>query len=1442
MRSLLLSVLLPVLISAGTSEPQYALYIPAKLNSGEIEKACMNLQGYEQTLQLNVVLQYSGINFTIFSEKVSPPTYFQCNNFQIPVVRGDVPAFVLLSVSGEDVQVLQRYSVVITEVNNIYLVQMDKPIYKPGQKVLFNLVSLNQQLLPVNATDPSGSRLVQWLDQKSQSGLVSLEFSLVDDAVSGSYVITAEIAPNAAVSQWFSVDEYVLPRFDVNLEAPTTLSILDETLHFNICAEYTYGEPVPGAVAVKFCRQPTYGLLNNCFKDKNGACFYKTAQIGRPTGIMHRPIEHCTVTSLSVPPNVQLASDGTYQGEIDLTSIQMDLSGAQTNLNLSVTVTENGTGIQVTKTQYLWVTSQLASISFNYEHMNQFYKRGLPYSVMVLLTDEKGLPIAGEEVQLNIDGVWGTQTVITGLDGSARYEIDTSNFLEPNFTIKASYLNTEQCYYSRWQGPDYPTTEYTVFRFYSETGSFLQIIPLQGTLQCGQKQKIEVQFLLSADGVGVGATKATFYYLTMSRSRIVQSGQQDVELSPAMNGTLSFDLPITSEIAFRTDLIVYSLLQTELIADTRSLNIESCFKNEVSLSFSKEIGPPASDVDLQISASPGSLCAVKVIDSSILLLQPDTGMTPEAVYSSLQNWFSGYFIGQFNVEEPGPPCQDPNKQIFYNGNYYVPVSSDSDGDTYNYLKNIGLIVGTDVTVRKPEVCSLKNYIYPQGIFPKAEEMAQHAPAPYMASTLGGSKTIETVRGNFSDTWVWTMVTADSQGHGNISQTVPDTITEWEGSMICTSETDGFGMTKSPSEFTTFLPFFIEVSLPYSFIRGELLVLSGFVSNYLEQCVKILVSLSKSDDYQAALQEGEQNACICSEERASYIWNINATSLGVINFTVSAETTYIGQTCDGTNDPSQPSRKDTVIQTIIVEAEGIKKEVTSSNLICIQGDIIGLPLQNLQNLLQMPFGCGEQNLVRLAPIPHLLDYLNATGQLTEEIVQKGIQFMNTGYYRELRYKLSSGAYSLFGGFGSEENSWLTAYVFKTFEKCKQYIYIDERIQQQTLIWLGNNQQLDSGCFRAIGDSFMKMKKGADEDLIYTAFLAITLLESNYSLGMTLLDSTLTCLQNALKTEQSLSNQVLMVYTFTLAKDWDRRYSLLKSLKSKAISEGGMIHWEREDKPEVRPIGLFYPLYSAAEVEITAYILLSIAIGPNITQDELTYMAQISVWLIRQQNSYGGFHSTLDTVVALKALSAFAKLIFNPNAEHIIRLNGQNQQSSEIKLNKDNRLLVQRQSLIVPGDYSISITGIGCCLIQTTLQYNVPVPQENSAFHLSVNTSSMSCVNGVAYTFTIGISVSYRGNRPQSNMAIIDIALLSGYQADYWSLQELVEKKVISNSETKNNHVNLYLKSVTCDTTYLSFNVMMGNRVLNVKTGSIYVYDYYETADNGYASYRHPCAQQ
>lgn len=53
------------------------------------------------------------------------------------------------------------------------------------------------------------------------------------------------------------------------------------------------------------------------------------------------------------------------------------------------------------------------------------------------------------------------------------------------------------------------------------------------------------------------------------------------------------------------------------------------------------------------------------------------------------------------------------------------------------------------------------------------------------------------------------------------------------------------------------------------------------------------------------------------------------------------------------------------------------------------------MQNLENLLQMPFGCGEQNIALLASDTYVLDYLKSTKQLTEEVKAKALLFLSNG---------------------------------------------------------------------------------------------------------------------------------------------------------------------------------------------------------------------------------------------------------------------------------------------------------------------------------------------------------------------------------------------------------------------------------------------------------------
>lgn len=52
---------------------------------------------------------------------------------------------------------------------------------------------------------------------------------------------------------------------------------------------------------------------------------------------------------------------------------------------------------------------------------------------------------------------------------------------------------------------------------------------------------------------------------------------------------------------------------------------------------------------------------------------------------------------------------------------------------------------------------------------------------------------------------------------------------------------------------------------------------------------------------------------------------------------------------------------------------------------------------MELLLQLPGGCGEQNMARIAPNVYALNYLEKTNQMTEEMRSKIDDFIHKGLY-------------------------------------------------------------------------------------------------------------------------------------------------------------------------------------------------------------------------------------------------------------------------------------------------------------------------------------------------------------------------------------------------------------------------------------------------------------
>ena len=63
---------------------------------------------------------------------------------------------------------------------------------------------------------------------------------------------------------------------------------------------------------------------------------------------------------------------------------------------------------------------------------------------------------------------------------------------------------------------------------------------------------------------------------------------------------------------------------------------------------------------------------------------------------------------------------------------------------------------------------------------------------------------------------------------------------------------------------------------------------------------------------------------------------------------------------------------------------------------VTGDIMAPALENVGNLVNLPTGCGEQNMVGMVPNIYLMQYLDATNQRDPELQRKAREYMEVTF--------------------------------------------------------------------------------------------------------------------------------------------------------------------------------------------------------------------------------------------------------------------------------------------------------------------------------------------------------------------------------------------------------------------------------------------------------------
>ena len=597
--------------------------------------------------------------------------------------------------------------------------------------------------------------------------------------------------------------------------------------------------------------------------------------------------------------------------------------------------------------------------------------------------------------------------------------------------------------------------------------------------------------------VTFGEARETFSYLLVARGgHLVQS--KIVKL-PEATKTHNLSFTFTGDLNPEASLIVYFINEDQIVSQRVGIEVKEFLKNFIELDLSTEEAKPGDSVDVNVKTNPKSFVGLLGIDQSVLLLKSGNDLAVSSVLSDFKQFATQTHPEKYEYDEQGRDLKKKRPTPYYN--HWSDFQTSGVLFFTNTCEPISMAMCYKTGINKKKMCR------------QAMDCAE-------IMCLEEGPSAPKIRKEFPETWIWdTIADDDFDGIRKLSKTVPDSLTSWVLTGFSIDPVNGLGLTKAPKNLKVFQPFFVSLNLPYSLKQGEKVSIPCAIFNYLDTDIEAKVTLFNEHDEFEFVEEGESNAsrtkqiAITSNNGASASFVIKPTRVGQISIKVTATSPLAGDGIlrllnvepEGVTQFENKAVFVDLRDKTSLDAERIQIELpedrvpdsTHIEVSCI-GDILGGTIKNLQNLIRLPCGCGEQNMLNFVPNIVVWNYLKNTNQLTTEVETKLKKFTEIGYQRELKYKHRDGSFSVFGRYDKSGSTWLTAFVAKAFRQAASFVAVEEKIIEEALDWLAKTQTPD-GAFPEKGSIFYKeMQGGSSNGVALTAYTLTAFLESKVRL--------------------------------------------------------------------------------------------------------------------------------------------------------------------------------------------------------------------------------------------------------------------------------------------------------------------------------------------------------
>ena len=1243
-------------------------------------------------------------------------------NLELPVPHLE-PGLYLIEVEVQGVPEIRSASVQVEE-GYLLFVETDKPIYKPGQTVRIRLMTLDALLKPW----PSAATVE------------------VQDA-KGIKVFKREVA----------TDDYGMTILDLPLSTEPNLGVWKLTA---LAGE----QKTQLDVRVEEYVLPKYEVVVDT--DKDWVLTNEAIQ-GAVSGeySFGKPVvgDYEIVAWRYVGQWEEYArTGGSIDGEARFTIPQaryvagVPAAGGQGNVRLDVTIREKGTGYEEATSRLLTVAA--APVVLKVIPENNVFKPGLDMSYLVIAEEPDGTPV-DTDVTVTIDYldsefdfVQRETTNVATSGGKALVQ-----FGPPSDAVRlALQASTAEAYASL-----------VLQSGHSPSGNFIHLDQAtQGGVEVGDTVRFRVNSTREA---------RNFYYEVLSRGTVIFT---NVSSSPDIEFTATQLMVPSSRI------LVYQILpNNEIAADYLPFSVDGSYPHDVQVNFSSngvrsgEVRP-GDPVDIDVQTEGEARVGLVAVDRSVFILA-ENRLNLQQVFNELERLYL----------EPQVELHDLD--------FYSNITTRGAWETF---EDAGAIVLTNKDVPTGE-----SHEYPWEVM-EAEAMADDgmmmdaaapeptaAPAPSAVGAPAGLAEVQRVRQFFPETWIWQDVYTDADGAAVAPVTAPDSITTWILRAVGLSKEHGLGI--GESQLRVFQPFFLTVDLPFSAIRGEELPVKVALFNYLDTQQELFVEIEEADWFDL-LDQPSKSVTIRANDIGGVEFKIRPTGLGKGPVKITARSTEAA---------------DAVIKELLVEPEGVAVETVDNQVVsdghrrqfhsglpfdaidgsgrayaALTGSLLTQSIEGLDQLLRMPYGCGEQNMILFAPNVYVARYLKETQQLKPEIMAKAEHLMTVGYQRELIYRRQDGSFSAFGDSDAEGSLWLTAFVAKTFAEASALMYVDPAVIDSATAWMESHQRGD-GSFENVGFlHHQELLGGLQGRDALTAYVAAALLESgNISSGT----RAIRYLEGKLKEMDDPYTMAITSYALTQADSdfQDAAYDRLMSMA--LVDDNGALYW---GGASIEPYAAeSQPRHgnASAAIETTGYALLAL-----LGHEDLLNASRAAKWLAGQRNALGGFGSTQDTIVSLQALTALSTKV-RSNVDMTVTLVA-GDWSKEVRITPENSDVMQTVELPLGEAVTVIANGKGDAVVQMVLRYNIPERrlEVQDVFDIDVDYGTDNVE--VDDLIMVSATVTFNPVIPaKAGMVVLDVAVPTGFAPVRGTVADLVEENPnLKRFEVAGRKVILYIEDM------------------------------------------------